>query len=161
MSFRRSRPSAMKASARFDLLSRVILAAFTAGRLILNLGLDPRFLVRAPGLALPEETNPGSKEPSRNQPAQANVNYLPRDHSHRAIRDGAADNGVAGDQEKIMERRDEKKPAEPKQIGADKFLMGLERGPQSFVMQDERHLHGTEDENQRAHDEALARQIIE
>src|ERR1700722_14634096 len=105
MSFRRSRPSATKASARFDLLSRVIFAAFTARRLILNLGLDPLFLVRAPGFALPEKTDPGSKKPSRNQPAQANVNYFPCDHRHGAIGDGATDNGVARDQEKIMERR--------------------------------------------------------
>src|ERR1700694_1872633 len=110
MSFRRSRPSATKASARFDLLSRVIFAAFTAGRLILNLGLDPRFLVHAPVFALAEKTNPGSQEPSRNQSAQADVNHFPRDHRHGAIRDGAADDGVARDQEKIMERRDEKKP---------------------------------------------------
>src|SRR5438067_12576677 len=121
MSLRRSRPSATKASARFDLLSRVILAAFTVGRLILDLGLDPPFLVRAPRFALAEETNPRSQEPAGDQAPRAHINNVPRDHAHRPIGQGAQHDGVAGDEKEIMERGHEKKPAEPKQVRANEF----------------------------------------
>src|SRR5947207_9553224 len=53
-----------------------------------------------------------------------------------------------------MERGHEKKPAKPKQVRANEFLMGLERGTQLLVMQHQRHLHGTENNNEPTHDEA-------
>src|SRR2546430_464490 len=134
MSLRRSRPSATKASARFDLLSRVILAAFTAGRLVLDLRLDPSFLVRAPGFALAEQTNPRSQEPAGNQSPRAHINDFPRNHTHRPIGHRAQHDGVAADEREIMERGHEKKPAKPKQVRANEFLMGLERGTQLLVM---------------------------
>src|SRR2546430_853336 len=119
MSLRRSRPSATKASARFDLLSRVILAAFTAGRLILDLGLDPSFLVRAPRFALAEETDPRRQEPARDQSPRARINNFPRNHAHRPIGHGAQHDGVAGDEKEIMEGGDKKKPAKSKQVRAN------------------------------------------
>src|SRR5438067_12496073 len=104
MSLRRSRPSATKASARFDLLSRVILAAFTVGRLILDLGLDPPFLVRAPRFALAEKTDSRSQEPARNQSQCAHINNSPRYHAHRPIGHAAQHDAVATDEDEIMER---------------------------------------------------------
>src|SRR2546430_13141472 len=109
MSLRRSRPSATKASARFDLLSRVILAAFTDGRLVLDLGLDPPLLIRAPRFALAEKTNPRRQQPAGDQAARAYINNFPRDHAHRPIGHGAQHDGVAGDEQEIMERGDKKK----------------------------------------------------
>src|SRR5438876_166568 len=74
--------------------------------------------------------------------------------SPRPIGHGAQHDGIAGDEKEIMERSDKKKPAEPKQVRANEFLMGLERGTQLLVMQHQRHLHGTENNNEPAHDEA-------
>src|SRR6266566_5299509 len=110
-------------------------AAERSIHLILDLGLDPSLLVRASGFALTEETDPRSQEPARDQSPRAHINDFPRDHAHRPIGHGAQHDGVAGDEKEIMERGDKKKPAEPKQVRANEFLMGLERSAQLLVMQ--------------------------
>src|SRR3954471_18872965 len=133
MSFRRSRPSATKASARFDLLSRVILAAFTAGTLILDLGLDPLFLGDPAILALPEETNPGREQPTGNEPARQNVNDFPHDHAHGPITNCRSNHRVRSNEEKIMDCRDQQKPADAEKVGADEFLVSGESGLQGLV----------------------------
>src|SRR2546423_7819782 len=108
MSFRRTRPSATKASARLDLLARVIFAAFILIRwlarsvarwLILDLGLDPFLLVRTAVFALAEKADPRRQQPAGHESAQTNVNYFPRDYSDRPIGDRAADDCIPRRQE--------------------------------------------------------------
>src|SRR5688500_2939540 len=133
MASRRSFPSATKASARFDLLSRVIFAAFTGSPLIFNLGLNPGLLADAADLALAEQTNPRGQEPAGDESAQANVDYLPGDHAHHPVGDGGPHNRVTRRQKEIVQPGDEEEPAETKEVRSDELLMGLKRRAQGFV----------------------------
>src|SRR5687767_5388620 len=116
MSSRRSRPSATKARARFDLLSRVIFAAFTGWRLIFYFGLNPGLLADAADLALAEQANPRGQQPPGDESAQANVNNLPGDDAHHPIGDGRAHNHVTRRQKEIMQPGDDEEPAETKEV---------------------------------------------
>src|SRR5688572_23051825 len=127
MSSRRSRPRATNASARFDLLSRVIFAAFTGSRLILNLGLNPGLLADAADLALAKQANPRGQEPASNESAQADVNYFPGDHAHHPVGHGGAHNDVTCRQKEVVQPGDDEEPAETKKVGPDEFLVRLER----------------------------------
>jgi hypothetical protein len=68
-----------------------------------------------------------------------------------AIGDGGAHNHVTRRQKEIVQPGDEKEPAETKKVCPDEFLMRLERRAQRFVMQDERNLHGSKDNDEHAH----------
>src|SRR5438067_11937604 len=114
MSRRRSRPSETKASARFDLLVRVILAAFTIffGRSIFN----PRLFINVAGFAATEQADPRREQPSGNKTADQNEERFPDDHRDQAIGDRAPNNRVGHGQKKEMDGADEKKPADPAHI---------------------------------------------
>ena len=60
-----------------------------------------------------------------------------------------------------MQRANEKKPGDPIEVAPDQLSMGAECFTQRFVVQHERNLHRTKKQNERAHENALHRQIIE
>src|SRR5438105_5387292 len=154
----------MKASARFDLLSRVIFAAFIVPKVERSIHhsiSDPRFLIRAPGFTLAEETNPRSQQPARDQSAGEDIKDFPDDYRDHAIGDGGPDDGIAGGEKEKMQRRDEQEPAETESISPNEFAMSAQSGAQSFVVKHERNLDGSKRNDQRAHDEAFEWEIVE
>src|SRR5436190_2337889 len=122
---------------------------------------DPRFLVCARGFALAEQTDPRGQQPSRNQPAQTNIDYLPPNHSHHPVRNRSPQDGIAGHEKEKVQGRDEQEPAEPGQVLPDEFVMGATGGTQGLVMEDERNLDGAKGNDQDAHDQTLERKKIE
>src|ERR1044071_5271164 len=103
MSRLRSRPSEMNAKARFDLLWRVIVAAFTfaflpAGFLI----LDPFLLIHATSFALPKQTDPRSQKPASDDSPEKSKTEFPQEKCAQSIRDCAAHDGVADHDRKKM-----------------------------------------------------------
>src|SRR6266705_3914150 len=94
MSRRRSRPSEINASARFDLLRRVIVAAFTSYPSASGLILDRALLINSTAFTLPVQANPRSQQPASNKTAQNNKEAFPKKERHQTIRNGAAHNGI-------------------------------------------------------------------
>src|ERR1700730_490900 len=100
MSRRRSRPSETKASARFDLLCRVILAAFTVP--LVSSIPNPSFLIKPASLALAKQNYPRGEKPARDQAAREDENTFPNDECQCAIGNCASHNRIAGhDKEKM------------------------------------------------------------
>src|SRR5579885_310158 len=123
MSRRRSRPREMNPSARFDLLWRVIVAAFTilsATRLI----PDPLLLLKASGLALPEQANPRSQQPPRDQAAQTGKDRFPYKQRAQSIGNGAPHDRVADYDREETHPADHEKPPQPTCMVLNKPIMG-------------------------------------
>src|SRR5258708_909802 len=156
----RSRPKETKASARFDLLSRVILAAFTTKR-ERELVLNPTLLIDVPGLAAPEEANPAGEQPTGDEAARANEHAFPEHHRNDPVGNGAANYRIARHEEEKMQRANEQKPTDPSRVLPEKFSMRAERFAEGFIVQGERDLHRAKSNDQAAHHYALDRQIIE
>src|SRR5712691_11631006 len=110
MSRRRSRPSEIKANARFELISRVIFAAFTMegqGGLI----LDPTLLFDAASFALTKQTDPRGQQPAGDETARTNENGFPDDQRDQPVGNCAAHDRVADHEEEKVQGADEQKPA--------------------------------------------------
>src|SRR5438309_3844023 len=140
----------IKASARLDLLARVISVA--TSRLFIVSITNPILLGDPPGLALAKEHDPGGKQPASNERAHKNEEAFPHDHGHGPVGDRTADHRIQYKNEKKMQRTDEKEPGDPIEIAPDQLSMGAECFTQSFVVQHERNLHRTKDQNERAHE---------
>src|SRR6266404_3341361 len=98
----------IKASARLDLLARVISTA--ASRVFIVSITNPIFLGNPSRLALPEKHDPGSKQPASNEGAHKNEKAFPGNHGHSPVGNRAADHRVQNKNEEKMQRADEKKP---------------------------------------------------
>src|ERR1044071_9490323 len=96
MSRLRSRPKEMNARARFDLLWRVMVAAFMFASLWADFLIsDPFFLVYATSFALPKSTNPRGQKPAGDDSAEKSKTEFPQKKCAQSIRDCATHNGVA------------------------------------------------------------------
>src|SRR5450432_3963884 len=105
MSRRRSAPNDTKASARFDLLARVICSALfeSVGTALVT---DPGFTIDAANLALPEETDPAREQPTGDQRARQVVAELPENKCERPFRRRGADDRVRKREEPVMQTAD-------------------------------------------------------
>src|ERR1043166_1902170 len=140
MSRRGSAPNETKASARCDLLARVICAAFD-GSVGIALITNPAFPVHPANLALTEKTDPARKEPATHDCSNQNVKQFPYDQRKRAIGRGGANNRVSEREEPVVQTAKQKKPAKTERAAPDELPMRLKRFPQGFIMEDERDLH--------------------
>src|ERR1700736_5997392 len=104
MSRRRSRPSETKASARFDLLCRVIFAAFTLA--LVSSIPDPGFLIQPASLALSKQANPRGKEPAGYQTTRADENTFPNNEREKAVGNRSTRNRIASRDKEEMQRAD-------------------------------------------------------
>src|SRR5437764_451064 len=149
----------IKASARLDLLARVISTA--ASRVLIISIPNPVFLGDPAGLALPEKHDPGGEQPTSNEGAHKNEEAFPGNHGHSPVGNRAPDHRIQNKNQEKMERADEKKPGDPIEVAPEQLSMGAERFTQTFVVQYERNLHRTKNQNERAHKNPLQWQIIE
>src|SRR5207247_2014823 len=96
MSRLRSRPNEMNARARFDLLWRVMVAAFTFAFLQADFLISDPFLLFHPGsFELPKETNPRGQKPAGDDSAEKSKTEFPEEKCAQSIRDCATHDGVA------------------------------------------------------------------
>src|SRR6267143_6504677 len=121
MSRRRFPLSEIKASARLDLLARVISAA--ASRVFIVSITNPVFLRDPPRLALAEKHHPGGQQPAGNERAQKNEEAFPRHHGHGPVGNCAADHRVQNKNKEKMQRADEKEPGDPIEIAPEQLSM--------------------------------------
>jgi hypothetical protein len=85
--------------------------------------LDPTFLSDAAGFGLPEQTDPRSEQPPRDETAQANENAFPNNQKHDPIGDRAPSHGIESHNEAKMKSADQEEPAKPAAIATDKLKM--------------------------------------
>src|SRR5437868_13976832 len=126
----------IKASARLDLLARVISAA--PSRVFIVSITNPIFLGDPARLALAEKHDPGGKQPARNERADKDEKASPGNHGHRPVGNRLANHRVQDKAEEKMQRADEKKPRDPNEVTPEQLSMGAECLSQTFVVQQDR-----------------------
>src|SRR5438270_8091899 len=149
----------INASARLDLLARVIPAAVS--RVFIVSITNPIFLGDPSCLALAEKHDPGGEQPTSNEGSHKNEEAFPGNHGHGPVGNRAADHRVQNKNEEKMQRADEKKPGDPIEVAPDQLSMGAKCFTQRFVVQHERKLHRTKKENERPEEDALHGQLTE
>src|SRR6267143_107751 len=98
-----------------------------------RLVLNPGFPIDPADLALPEQANPSLEQPSRHERARQNVEQLPRDERERPPGCSSVDRLVGESEKPIMNRADEKKPAEAEKMPPNELPVGTEGIAQAFV----------------------------
>src|ERR1051326_8139274 len=135
MSRLRSRPNEMNAKARFDLLWRVMVAAFTFALLLAELLiLDPSFLVYAARFALPKYTDPRSQKPAGDDSTEESKTEFPEKKRAQSICDCAAQYRVADHDQGKVDSANDQKPAQTSCVFAHELAVGAQRFDQRFVV---------------------------
>src|SRR6266542_2923140 len=161
MSRLRSRPNEMNARARFDLLSRVMVAAFTFAFLQADfLILDPFLLVYEASFALPKSTDPRGQKPAGDDSTEKSETEFPEEKCAQSISNCAAYDGIADHDPKKMHSANDQKPPETASILADELGVGAHRFEQCFIMERQRDLNRTKGNDQTAHKHPRNGQVI-
>src|SRR5882724_9731912 len=162
MSRLRSRPKEMNASAKFDLLWRVIVAAFTSALLQASfLVLNPFLLVNAAVFAMAKQTHPRSQKPSGNHSAKKSKTEFPQKECAQTIGNCAAYDGVADHDRKKMQPANDQKPDEAACILTDELGVGAHRFDQCFIVKRQRDLDRAKGNDRTAHQHPRNRQVVE
>ena len=91
---------------------------------------------------MPKETNPAREQPAGNEGARQDVTQFPGEESEQPFRRRGANDRVSQREKPIMQRADEKEPGKAEGMSPNELPMRPQGRAQTFVVQDERNLHG-------------------